>query len=89
MIKNEKLLPSHFAEGCVHVYVKEGKIQNAFCHLPLPDGEYILHLKVDGVFNLAEFIESHPFDSDELKVKSEQRVYILGPTNVQSVKKRS
>lgn len=48
MIKNEKLLPSFFAEGCLHLHVKDGEIQNAFSHLPLPNGEYVLHLKVDG-----------------------------------------
>ena len=76
------LIADDFKNGCFHLHVIGGEIQNGFCHLTLPDGEYVLHMKVDNVYLPEEFVASHPIDAAELKVEPKQTVHNLAGNSI-------
>ncbi len=82
MAKESRLAADHFKNGCLHLHVKGGRIQNCFSHLSLPDGEYVLHLKVDEVYSPRGFAASHPQDADELKMAPRGSVFDLASGSV-------
>jgi hypothetical protein len=69
-------------EGCVHIYVKNGKIINAFSYLMnLPDN-CIIHLSPNAVFHTEEeFKKAHPYDIShelDLNANPQEKIYDLG-----------
>jgi hypothetical protein len=77
MTSEDRPAADHFKGGCFHLHVKAGQIQNGFSHLTFPDGEYVLHLKVDEVYSPQEFAASHPQDVGELNVPPKASVFDL------------
>ena len=73
---------SNFKNGYFHLHVKDGEIQNGFSHLTLPEGEYVLYMKVDAVYSPDGFIESHSIDADERKMDADGIVYNLADNSV-------
>jgi hypothetical protein len=71
-----------FKNGCFHLHVKDGEIQNAFSHLTLREGEYVLHMKVEKVYSPQEFVASHPPDADELKIEPKQKIHNLAGNSI-------
>jgi hypothetical protein len=78
----KSLTAENFNIGCFHLHVIDGEIQNAFSHLTLPDGEYVLHMKVDNFYLPEEFVASHPMDAAELKVEPKQTVHNLAGNSI-------
>ncbi len=76
-----------FKNGCFHLHVIDGEIQNAFSHLTLRDGEYVLHLKVEKVYSPLEFVTSHPQDVDELKITPNCTVHNLAGNTIVAIQK--
>lgn len=76
-----------FKNGCFHLHVKGGKIQNAFSHLTLPEGEFVLHMKVDNVYLQKEFVASHPQDVGELKIQPNSTVHNLAGNSIVAIPK--
>jgi hypothetical protein len=70
------------AKGCVHIRVKDGKIQNVFCHLSDLPKDGVVHLLPDQVLTEDEFRGSHPEDKNELSVDGKQGIYDLGGDSV-------
>ena len=73
-------------EGCVHIYVKNGELINAFSHLTKFPENCIIHLSPDAVFHTEEeFKKDHyRYDiSDELNlnVNPQGKIYDLGDTS--------
>jgi hypothetical protein len=70
------------AKGCVHIHVKDGKIQNVFCHLSGLPKDGVVHLLPDQVLTEEEFRSSHPDDKNELAVNPEGCIYNLGGDSI-------
>ena len=69
-------------EGCVHIHIENGKIKNIFCHLSdLPD-KGVVHLSPQLVMTNKEFKESHPHDSNELKVTDVRSIFDLADKSI-------
>jgi hypothetical protein len=73
-------------EGCVHIYVKNGKMINAFSHLTNIPENCIIHLSPDAVFFTEEEFEQDHYRygiSDELKLNAnpQGKIYDLGDTS--------
>ncbi len=77
-----------FKNGCFHLHVVDGEIQNAFSHFTLRDGEYVLHLKVEKVYSPQEFVASHPQDVDELKIQPSSTVHNLAGNSIVAIPKK-
>jgi len=69
-------------EGCIHICVKDGKIQNVFCHLSELPRNGVVHLKPDKILTNEEFSSSHPKDKNELSVECEGRIFNLGSESI-------
>lgn len=59
-------------KGCLHVHIKDGKIQSVFSHLSNFPSNCVIHLKPDVEMTAAEFTKTHPKDSDELKAQGDK-----------------
>jgi hypothetical protein len=70
------------AKGCVHIHVKNGKIQNVFCHLSDLPKDGVVHLLPDQVLTEEEFERSHSVDKNELSIGHEGSIYDLGGNSV-------
>jgi len=69
-------------KGCVHIRVKNGKIQNVFSHLSELPKDGVVHLLPDQVLTNDEFINSHPTDKNELSVEGEGEIYDLSGNSI-------
>lgn len=78
----DQLTAENFQNGCFHLHVKDGQIHNGFSHMTLPDGEYILHMKLDNVYSPQAFISSHPHDADELKMEPSKLIFNLAGNSI-------
>ncbi|MFA5777402.1 MAG: hypothetical protein WC906_03115 [Parcubacteria group bacterium] len=56
-------------KGCVHLIVRNGKIEKVITHLSELPKNGIVHLKGDKTYSFTEFKKSHPNDDEELKMK--------------------
>lgn len=54
-------------QGCVHLIMKDGKVQNVFTHLSKLPQNGVVHLKADKIYSYEEFKSSHPRDHHELQ----------------------
>lgn len=59
-------------KGCVHIHIKNGKIESVFSHLSNFPKNCMIHLEPTDELTIEEFKKTHPFDVEELKVKSEK-----------------
>ncbi|GEM_PF-3380168 len=69
-------------KGCVHIHVKDGKIQNVFCHLSGLPRDGVIHLQPDKTLTEEEFSSSHPVDIKELSIECDGRIFDLGSDSI-------
>ena len=73
-------------EGCVHIYVKDGKMINAFSHLENFPENCVIHLGPNAVFLTEEAFrkDHHRYGiSDELELNEDPqgKIYDLGDSS--------
>jgi hypothetical protein len=56
-------------KGCVHLIVKNGKIEKVVTHLSELPKNGVVHLKGDKIYSYSEFKKSHINDHEELETK--------------------
>ena len=56
-------------KGCVHIIIREGKVQNVITHLSDFPKNGVVHLKGDKLYSFPEFKKTHVNDHEELRIK--------------------
>jgi len=70
------------AKGCVHIHIKDGMIQNVFCHLGNLPKNGVVHLSPDKDLTEDDFCLSHPLDINEITIKPKDKIYNLGDDSI-------
>lgn len=68
--------------GCVHIHVKDGKINNIFCHLSDLPNNGVVHLSPEQNLTEIEFRSSHPNDVGELTIDMVNTIFDLGGSSI-------
>lgn len=69
-------------KGCVHVLIRDGRIANVFSHLTHLPENCVVHLVPDVVLSEEEFVQSHPYDKNEICLESRGAVFDLGDETI-------
>lgn len=69
-------------KGCFHIHIEDGKIKNVFSHLGDLPQNGVIHLLPDKSYTLDKFVETHPYDLDEINVPYVGKIHELGPLSV-------
>ena len=62
-------------DGCVHLIIRNKKIETIYTHINKIPKNGVVHLKGDKIYSFEEFKKSHPVDKEELKSK-EKGIFI-------------
>ncbi len=73
-------------KGCIHIRIRNRKIDKIFCHSENLQQDGILHISLNDLtiefMNKEQFLQTHPRDKKELEINTPMMFYNLGDKTI-------